>query len=219
MIIDNLIISIMRGLFMSVRDVSIDSRLLKSARKEFMERGFLKADLKTICDNAGVTTGAVYKRYKSKEELFCAVVKDTADTLDGFVSLRTKLEFSAMTDIEVLNAWVMDEKFMLDLFRMLWKIRGDFVLLLEKSAGTAYENYGHGFALRMTDAYMQYYMEAKRRGLAKTDISKTEMHVLCTSFWTAIYEPFVHKMSWKDIEEHCKVMCRYFDWTKAFSMK
>ncbi len=204
---------------MSVRDVSIDSRLLKSARKEFMERGFLKADLKTICDNAGVTTGAVYKRYKSKEELFCAVVKDTADTLDGFVSLRTKLEFSAMTDIEVLNSWVMDEKFMLDLFRMLWKIRGDFVLLLEKSAGTAYENYGHGFALRMTDAYMQYYMEAKRRGLAKTDISKTEMHVLCTSFWTAIYEPFVHKMSWKDIEEHCKVMCRYFDWTKAFSMK
>lgn len=204
---------------MSVRDVSIDSRLLKSARKEFMERGFLKADLKTICDNAGVTTGAVYKRYKSKEELFCAVVKDTADTLDGFVSLRTKLEFSAMTDIEVLNSWVMDEKFMLDLFRMLWKIRGDFVLLLEKSAGTAYENYGHGFALCMTDAYMQYYMEAKRRGLAKTDISKTEMHVLCTSFWTAIYEPFVHKMSWKDIEEHCKVMCRYFDWTKAFSMK
>ena len=47
---------------MSVRDTSIDPRLLESARKEFMERGFLKAELKTICDNAGVTTGAVYKR-------------------------------------------------------------------------------------------------------------------------------------------------------------
>ena len=149
---------------MSVRDESIDPRLLESARKEFMEHGFLKAELKTICDNAGVTTGAVYKRYKGKEELFCAVVKDTADTLDDFVSLRTQLEFSSMTDKEVRETWIMNERFMLDLFRMLWKIRSDFVLLLEKSAGTAYENYGHDFALRMTKAYMQYYLEAKKRG-------------------------------------------------------
>ena len=203
---------------MSVRDESIDPRLLESARKEFMERGFLKAELKTICDNAGVTTGAVYKRYKGKEELFCAVVKDTADTLNDFVSLRTQLEFSNMTDQEVRETWIMNESFMLDLFRMLWKIRSDFVLLLEKSAGTAYENYGHDFALRMTKAYMQYYLEAKKRGLAHADISREEMHVLCTSFWTAIYEPFVHKMTWKEIEAHCKVMCRFYDWTRAFDM-
>ena len=101
---------------MSVRDESIDPRLLESARKEFMEHGFLKAELKTICDNAGVTTGAVYKRYKGKEELFCAVVKDTADTLDDFVSLRTQLEFSSMTDKEVRETWIMNERFMLDLF-------------------------------------------------------------------------------------------------------
>ena len=203
---------------MSVRDESIDPRLLESARKEFMEHGFLKAELKTICDNAGVTTGAVYKRYKGKEELFCAVVKDTADTLDDFVSLRTQLEFSSMTDKEVRETWIMNERFMLDLFRMLWKIRSDFVLLLEKSAGTAYENYGHDFALRMTKAYMQYYLEAKKRGLAHADISREEMHVLCTSFWTAIYEPFVHKMTWKEIEAHCKVMCRFYDWTRALDM-
>ena len=204
---------------MSVRDTSIDPRLILSARDEFTGNGFIKADLKTICDNAGVTTGAVYKRYKGKEELFCAVVKDTADILDSFVTVRTDIDFSGMTDEEVRDTWKMDEKFILDLFRILWKIRGDFVLLLEKSAGTAYENYGHEFALRMTDAYMQYYLEAKKRGLAHADISRTEMHVLCTSFWTAIYEPFVHKMTWKEIEEHCRVMCRYFDWTKAFEMK
>lgn len=203
---------------MSVRDTSIDPRLLESARDEFMKHGFIKADLKTICDNAGITTGAVYKRYKGKEELFQAVVKDTADVLDGFVTVRTDIDFSAMTDSEVRDTWSMNEAFILDLFRTLWKIRGDFVLLLEKSAGTVYENYGHEFALRMTDAYMQYYAEAKKRGLAKAGISRDEMHVLCTSFWTAIYEPFVHKMTWKEIEDHCRVMCRFYDWTKALAM-
>ena len=204
---------------MSVRDESIDPRLLDKARKEFMEHGFLKAELKTICENAGITTGAVYKRYKGKEELFSAVVKNTVDMLDDFVSLHTQLEFSDMTDKEVRETWIMNERFVLDLFRVLWKIRDDFVLLLKQSAGTAYENYGHDFALRMTEAYMQYYLEAKKRGLTSADISKEEMHVLCTSFWTAIYEPFVHKMTWKEIEKHCKVMCRFYDWTKALDMK
>lgn len=204
---------------MSVRDTSIDPKLLKSAREEFMEHGFIKADLKTICDNAGVTTGAVYKRYKGKEELFCAVVEKTVEILSSFIDERSNVDFSGMTDDEVRGTWIMNEKYTLDMFKMLWDIRGDFVLLLEKSAGTIYENYGHDFALRMTDAYMMYYSEAKRRGLAKAKISKAEMHVLCSSFWTSIYEPFVHDMSWDEVKEHCKVLCRYFNWADAILMK
>lgn len=204
---------------MSVRNTSIDLKLIQSARKEFKKNGFIKADLKTICDNVGVTTGAVYKRYKGKEELFQAVVKETVEMLDGFVSVRADMDFSEMTDEEVRDTWKMDEVYILDLFKLLWKIRDDFVLLLDMSAGTVYEKYGHEFAFRMTDAYMQYYLEAKKRGLAKADITQDEMHVLCTSFWTAIYEPFVHKMTWKEIEKHCRVMCRFYDWTKALEMK
>ncbi len=204
---------------MSVRDTSIDPRLLESARKEFMERGFLKAELKTICDNAGVTTGAVYKRYRGKEELFRAVVQETADMLDSFIALRRGIDFARMTDEDVRTTWIMNEKSILEMFRMLWDIREGFVLLLEKSAGTVYENYGHDFALRMTEAYMQYYRETKKRGLAEAEISETEMHMLCSSFWMAVYEPFIHGMNWQEIQEHCRVLCRCFDWAEAILLK
>lgn len=204
---------------MSVRDTSIDPKLLDSARKEFSVKGFLQADLKTICDNAGVTTGAVYKRYKGKEELFCALVKETAELLDGFIASRTDIELANMTDEEICSSWIMDEKHILNMFKMLWNVREDFILLLDKSAGTLYENYGHDFALRMTDAYMYYYNELKRRGLVDSVISKEEMHVLCTSFWTSVYEPFVHEMSWKNIEKHCKVICRFFNFAEAIGLK
>ena len=204
---------------MSTRDTSIDPKLLQSAKEEFMKRGFLKAELKTICDNAGVTTGAVYKRYKGKEELFRAVVKETVETLDEFIAVRTDVEFSGMTDEEVRNTWMMNEEYTLDMFRMLWELRDDFVLLLEKSAGTVYENYRHDFSHKMTHAYMQYYGEARKRGIATADISEEEMHVLCTSFWTAVYEPFIHNMSWEEVKEHCKVLCRFFCWPDAISIK
>lgn len=204
---------------MSTRDTSIDPKLLQSAKEEFMKHGFLKAELKTICDNAGVTTGAVYKRYKGKEELFQAVVKETVETLDEFIAVRTDVEFSGMTDEEVRNTWMMNEEYTLDMFRMLWELRDDFVLLLEKSAGTVYENYRHDFAHKMTHAYMQYYGEARKRGIATADISEEEMHVLCTSFWTAVYEPFIHNMNWEEVREHCKVLCRFFSWPDAISIK
>ena len=204
---------------MSVRDTSIDPRLIQSAREEFMTNGFIKADLKRICENAGVTTGAVYKRYKGKEDLFMAVVKEAADKMDSFVELRTEIDFSNITDKQICDTWSMNEEYVLELFGMLWDIRKDLVILLEKSAGTAYENYANDFAIRMTKAYMQYYQETKKRGLAKADISEEQMHVLCTAFWTAIYEPFIHKMTWKKIEEYCKVLCRYFNWADAIGLE
>ena len=203
---------------MSTRDTSIDPKLLQCAKDEFMKHGFIQAELKTICDNAGITTGAIYKRYKGKEELFQAVVSDAAMALDEFISDRTNVDFSGMTDDEVRNTWIMNEEYTLGMFEMLWSLHDGFVLLLEKSAGTSYENYRHDFAHRMTHAYMQYYSEAKRRGLAKADISEAEMHVLCTAFWTAVYEPFVHDMTWNEVKEHCKVLCRYFDWAGAISL-
>ena len=108
---------------MSNRDTSIDSRLIESARKEFIEKGFIKAELKTICENANITTGAVYKRYKGKEELFRAVVEKAVATLDSFVSERTDVDFSSMSDEEVRNTWTMNEEYILAVFQILWDIR------------------------------------------------------------------------------------------------
>ena len=41
-----------------------------AAKAEFMEKGFREASLRNIAKSAGVTTGALYGYYGSKEELF-----------------------------------------------------------------------------------------------------------------------------------------------------
>ena len=70
---------------MSVADRSIDPRIMESAKEEFLQKGFLDASLQVICKNAGVTTGALYKRFKGKEELFCALVESTVQDLEEVV--------------------------------------------------------------------------------------------------------------------------------------
>ena len=204
---------------MSVPDKSIDSRLLASAEAEFLKQGFLKAELKTICENAGITTGAVYKRYKGKEDLFCAVVDEIAAQLDAFVEERSDIDFSSLSDEEIYQSWQMTYDSMIPLFGFLYKHRDTFTLLIDKAAGTRYENFNHDFVTRMRYAYEQFYAEAKKRDLAQAEVTREEFHVLLSSFWTCICEPFVHEMSWEQIEEHCRIICRFFNRSDVIMLK
>ena len=204
---------------MSTPDKSIDPRLLASAEAEFNKNGFIKAELKTICENAGITTGALYKRYKGKEELFCAVVDGIVSELNDFVENRSDIDFSALSNAEIIASWTMTYESFIPMFRLLYDNRITFVLLIDKAAGTRYENFDHEFVTKLSYAYEKFYEEAKKRGLAKAVVKRKEFHVLISSYWTCVCEPFIHKMSWKKIEEHCRVMCRFFNWRDVILLK
>ena len=200
---------------MAVPDHSIDPRIFESARKEFLEDGFEKASLKAICEGAGVTTGALYKRYKGKEDLFCAVVEQTVKDLYEVAHARGDRDPAAMSDAELIKAWDMDGADMMWWFRFLYDRRDDFYLLLSCSQGTRYANFPHDWVELLTKATSAYLAEAQRRGLCRNDVEPAELHILLSAFWTTIYEPFIHHFTWEQIEAHCRIVCGLFNWHGA----
>ena len=58
-------------------------RIQQAALEEFSEKGFLGASLRQIVKNAGVTTGAFYGYFSSKEALFASLVEPHAAALMG----------------------------------------------------------------------------------------------------------------------------------------
>ena len=50
-------------------------KIKQAAVEEFLEKGYTKASLRTICKAAGVTTGAMYFSFESKEALFRAILE------------------------------------------------------------------------------------------------------------------------------------------------
>ena len=200
---------------MAVADRSIDPRILKSARGEFVKHGFEKSSLKAICDGAGVTTGALYKRYKGKEELFCAVVEQTVADLYAEAKRRGNLDPASMTDEQLIRAWEMEGSDMMWWFQYLYERREDFYLLLACSEGTRYSNFQHDWVALLTKATSAFLEEAKSRGLCRNDIQPEELHILLSAFWTTIYEPFIHHFTWEQMENHCRIVCRLFHWHDA----
>ena len=115
---------------MAIADHSIDPKILSSARTEFLLHGFEKASLKAICQGAGVTTGALYKRYKGKEELFCTVVEQTVHDLYEVAHTRGDRDPAILSDQELIKAWDMDGADMMWWFHYLYDRHDDFYLLL-----------------------------------------------------------------------------------------
>ena len=66
---------------MANRDHSLDSGIVRAAYAEFLSRGFQKASLHKIAEAAGVTTGAIYTRYKNKDALFVSLLQDFFETM------------------------------------------------------------------------------------------------------------------------------------------
>ena len=92
---------------------------------------------------------------------------------------------------------------------------GHFVLLLSRSDGTRYANFQHDWVAVLTNATSAFLAEAQRRGICRTDVGPEELHILLSAFWTTIYEPFIHGFDWEQTEQHCRIVCKLFNWHKA----
>ena len=74
-------------------------RIHQAAMEEFLEKGFADASLRQIVKNAGVTTGAFYGYYSSKEALFTALVEPHAAAVMGMF-MRAQTAFSELPEAE-----------------------------------------------------------------------------------------------------------------------
>ena len=90
---------------MSVPDRSIDPRLLSAAKEEFLKKGYKMASLAEICGAAGVTTGALYKRYEGKEDLFSALVEDTVREMEERAAAVREADISQLTDRQLYDSF------------------------------------------------------------------------------------------------------------------
>ena len=86
------------------QDKETRSKLLQSAREEFMEKGYMKASLRNICRNAGVTTGALYFFFKDKEDLYESLIKETVNGIYQIMQAHFQEESAMLGDGMLLTA-------------------------------------------------------------------------------------------------------------------
>lgn len=125
-------------------DKETREKLIESAKAEFMEKGYNKASLRTICANAGVTTGALYFFFEDKADLFRAIVGKPVDEL--FAIMKSHFDededivAGADPDAEP-DEYIDDHSEIAQvLIHHIYSNYDEAILLLTKAQGSEYEN-------------------------------------------------------------------------------
>jgi AcrR family transcriptional regulator len=80
-------------------------RLLRAARRVFLERGFHGASLEAVAHEAGLTKGAVYSRFENKGDLFLALLQELNEERRSSVSERLSRVKTADELVDAVKGW------------------------------------------------------------------------------------------------------------------
>ena len=119
-------------------------KIHESAKKHFLANGFQRASLRKIVSDAGFTLGAFYGYYNSKEELFHALVEQTANGILASLSEMAETLYALPDEQKLVQMTEVFSAGMTRLVDFLWECRDEARLLLHCSNGTRYENFLSG---------------------------------------------------------------------------
>ncbi len=125
-----------------------EQKLIKSGKEEFLKKGYAKANLRDICKNAGVTTGAFYFSFENKEALLSAILAPVIADYEKMCSTFARREE------ENPNTADDNERQMME---YLSEHRTEAIILMEKSAGSRYEKFRPQISKQMQAAFTSYF--------------------------------------------------------------
>ena len=168
------------------------------ATQEFLEKGFRGASLREIVKKAGVTTGAFYGYYKSKEELFSALVKPHADYVANlFVSLIEQFKKLPKSDW-VANMARFSKQGVAQIYEYAYRQKDAFRLILNASEGTEFENFVHDMIEKEIEITHIFYEEMEKQGYSPYAFDQTLEHIIISAEFAAIFELIVHDIPFEE---------------------
>lgn len=173
--------------------VTLES-IQRAALEEFLNKGFLGASLRQIVKNAGVTTGAFYGYFSSKEALFASIVEPHAAALMGrFTQAQTT--FAELPEPEQPERMGLESSSCIRwMVEYICDHREPVKLLLTKAEGTSYEHFVHNMVDVEVDATLRYMEVLRHLGHQVLELDRNLCHIVASGMFGGIFEVVIHDM-------------------------
>lgn len=184
-------------------------RIQAAAKPEFLEKGFQSASLRNIVKAAGVTTGAFYGYFSSKDALFASIVEPHAAAVMGkFMTAQTsfaelpKEEQPGHMGKESADcvSWMID--YMYDHYE-------EFKILICCSEGTPYENFIHTMVNVEVEYTFKYIDVLKSLGKEMVHIDRELCHMIVSGMFGGMFEVIRHDMTKERAKVFIGQLCEF----------
>ncbi|EET60289.1 transcriptional regulator, TetR family [Marvinbryantia formatexigens DSM 14469] len=194
---------------MRKRVEGVRERILECAVREFLEKGYTDASLRTIAEQAGTSTNSIYVRFHDKEGLFCAIVEPVAQEFSArFMTVQeTFHSFEKERQQEEMGEYSSNE--MMKLIDYIYDHFEAFRLLLDASYGTKFQNFV-GSLVAVEEEYTYKWMEVTGyEPEISSAMTKELYHMVVTSYFEGIFEVIRHDISREDAKKYVGMLGKY----------
>lgn len=168
------------------------NKIQQAAIDEFLEKGFRGASLRQIVKHAGVTTGAFYGYFSSKEALFASIVEPHAQAIMANF-MGAQLRFADLPKNEQPSHMGIESSSCIDwMVDYICEHRDPIKLLLSKAEGTSYENFVHNIVEVEVEYTLKYMDVLRELGYTVPRLDKTLCHIIASGMFGGIFEVVIH---------------------------
>jgi AcrR family transcriptional regulator len=185
------------------------ARIMPAAKKEFLDKGFEKASMRSIAASAGMTSAGLYRHFEDKEAMFAALVQPAVDAIKDMADIQTKQAYRYIDEGNLDAMWIGDTD-LSRLINIVYEHFDAFRLMLRSSSGTRFEHIFDEF-IEMEQAETLRYMDALRgRGIHVNDIVPEELHLLLNAYYSAFFEIVIHEFPKEDALHYLETLKKFF---------
>ena len=185
-------------------------RIHQAAKAEFLEKGYKGASLRNIVKSVGMTTGAFYGYYKSKEELFEALVGEHYQYIltcfkkaqQQFAELPHEQQPEVMSEISGIC--------MYDMLHYAYAHLEECKLILCCSEGTKFSGLIDEMVEIEAEATHAYQEVLQELGRPSPQIDPALEHILITGMFHTFFELVIHEMPLQNAENYVKEMRAFY---------
>ncbi len=196
---------------MGETDRSTLDNIRSAAYQEFLQKGFQGASLRNIVKKAGVTTGAFYGYFKSKDELFDSLVCEHYEhilhmyrvVLENFHNKAPNEQRTCMTEYTI--------ECMTQMTDYIYVHFDAFKLILCCSEGTVYENLIHDMTQMNSDATRDFSETMDLNGIPMNTIHPQLEHMLTSGMFCAYFEMVVHEIPKENTSEYIRQLVDFYE--------
>lgn len=180
-------------------------KIQQTALDEFLEKGFLGASLRQIVKHAGVTTGAFYGYFSSKEALFASIVEPHAAILMSKYA-NAHISFSELpAEEQPEHMGVESGAYIHWMVEYVCQHREPVKLLFCGAEGTSYENFIHNMVELEVESTFRYMETLCRLGYSIPELSPSLCHIIASGMLGGLVEIVVHdipqEQALRDVEQ------------------
>ena len=189
---------------MATKAEETQRNILETAKRHFLSDGLTGASLRNIVKDAGLTTGAFYKYYPTKEALFDAL---TDPYLEHIYEIYDQVvaEFEKLSaDDQTKNMASISDEGMEEMLNYVYDHYDNFKLLLKCGDSGKYEDFIHGMVAREIKSSHRYLEKMKEEGVEVPAVDDSLMHMIYTGFFSSIFQIIEHDIDRITAKENIK---------------